>query len=188
MLPPPWQSSQKSLFCLVFLLILTWLGPARAEERVILQLKWRHQFQFAGYYAALEKGFYREAGLDVVIKEGGAGINSLDEVLSGRAQFGIGGPELLLARLSGRPVSALAVIFQHSPSVILAKEGSGINSPHDLIGRRLMISKEGETDLWAMFLNEGISENRLIVAEPTWDMEELVDGRVDAMEIGRAHV
>ena len=47
------------------------VSPAGALDQVSLQLKWKHQFQFAGYYAAVEKGFYRENGLDVVIREGG---------------------------------------------------------------------------------------------------------------------
>ena len=54
--------------------------PARAAERVVLQLKWFHQFQFAGYYAAKEMGYYDQAGLDVEIREGGPGV---DVVTSG---------------------------------------------------------------------------------------------------------
>ena len=53
------------------------LGESQALDRVTLQLKWLHQFQFAGYYAALEKGFYREAGFDVQIREGGPNVNLL---------------------------------------------------------------------------------------------------------------
>jgi ABC-type nitrate/sulfonate/bicarbonate transport system substrate-binding protein len=54
--------------------------PANALDNVSLQLKWKHQFQFAGYYAALEKGFYREHGLDVAIREGGPDIDAGTEV------------------------------------------------------------------------------------------------------------
>ena len=159
------------------------LNPAvtmAAADQVALQLKWYHQFQFAGYYAALEKGFYKKANLDVTIREGGGDKISIEEVMSGRAQFGVGAAELLLARLEGRPVTALAVIFQHSPSIILAKANSGINSPHDLIGRRFMISRQGETDLWAMFYNEGINEEQLRIVVPTWDIGELINGEIDA--------
>ncbi|MDO8776398.1 MAG: ABC transporter substrate-binding protein, partial [Burkholderiaceae bacterium] len=65
----------------IFSVIAFWFfctSPAHAapdtqpHERVTLQLKWLHQFQFAGYYAALAKGFYRDEGLDVTIREGGA--------------------------------------------------------------------------------------------------------------------
>src|SRR5690242_6029908 len=66
------------LFCLLAALLPG--SPAQALEPVKLQLKWHHQFQFAGYYAALQQGFYRDAGLDVQIIEGGPNIDVIDEV------------------------------------------------------------------------------------------------------------
>ena len=86
--------------CLGMLALLTAL-PALAQTPVTLQLRWLHQFQFAGYYAALHKGFYQEAGLNVTLKEGGPGISPLDEVLAGRAQFGIANAGLVNAFLNG---------------------------------------------------------------------------------------
>ena len=69
------------LLCLVALLPL----PATALEQVALQLKWKHQFQFAGYYAAQEKGYYRDAGLEVELREAGPETDPVGEVLGGRA-------------------------------------------------------------------------------------------------------
>ena len=63
--------------------------PAAARDAVSLQLKWKHQFQFAGYYAALEQGFYRNAGLDVTIREGGPDIDAAEVVASGKADFAV---------------------------------------------------------------------------------------------------
>src|ERR1700676_3780838 len=63
-------------------LLLLSSHPAAALDQVSLQLKWKHQFQFAGYYAALEQGFYRDAGLDVAIREGGPGIAVAETVAS----------------------------------------------------------------------------------------------------------
>jgi hypothetical protein len=68
-------------------LVLLASHPAVALDPVSLQLKWKHQFQFAGYYAALEQGFYRAAGLDVTIREGGPDIDAADAVASGKADF-----------------------------------------------------------------------------------------------------
>jgi ABC-type nitrate/sulfonate/bicarbonate transport system substrate-binding protein len=62
---PGWWQSRLYRFILVITFILFMPRELQALDRVTLQLKWLHQFQFAGYYAALEKGFYREAGLDV---------------------------------------------------------------------------------------------------------------------------
>jgi ABC-type nitrate/sulfonate/bicarbonate transport system substrate-binding protein len=63
-------------------------SPA-ALDRVSIQLKWKHQFQFAGYFAALEQGFYRDAGLDVTIREGGPGIDVAETVANGKADFDV---------------------------------------------------------------------------------------------------
>ena len=58
-------------------------------KKVTLQLEWKHQFEFAGFYAAIEKGYYKDLGLEVEIKEFNEGINITQEVLSGNATFGI---------------------------------------------------------------------------------------------------
>src|SRR5437763_6435769 len=100
-------------------LVLLASHPAAALDAVSLQLKWKHQFQFAGYYAALEQGFYRDAGLDVTIREGGPGIDVAETVASGKADFGVCNASVLREWSMGRRLVVLAAIFQHSPIVIL---------------------------------------------------------------------
>ena len=129
----------------------------RAFEKVTLQLKWFHQFQFAGYYAAKEKGFYRKRGLDVTIVEGGP-FCIADVVAAGKAQYGVAGSDILLERIAGKPVVVLASVFQHSPCVLIAKN-DGTVSPgiHGLIGKKLMLPVEQWVpEIYAMFLCEGI--------------------------------
>src|SRR5258708_8412310 len=74
--PPPTKSKLALLRRMIVgaSLVLAASHPAAALDAVSMQLKWKHQFQFAGYYQALEQGFYRDAGLDVTIREGGPGI------------------------------------------------------------------------------------------------------------------
>ena len=72
-------------------------------ERVALQLSWRHKFQFAGYYMAKEKGFYRDAGFDVELREWRGGISSVRSVVLGRADFGISQGSLRTPRASITP-------------------------------------------------------------------------------------
>jgi len=74
---------------LMVILVLGRVMPALGLEQVSLQLKWKHQFQFAGYYAAVEKGFYRDNGLDVSVREGGPDIDAGLEVAKGAADFGV---------------------------------------------------------------------------------------------------
>lgn len=175
----------------VLVVVLVWLAcmvPAqgatgsRPLESVTLQLKWVHQFQFAGYYAAHAKGFYRDEGLEVRIREGGQSHPPLPAVLTGEAQFAIGDSDLLVARIKGRPIVAMAALFQHSPYVIMSRPDSNIRTPRDLIGKKVMLSADqGEIQLRAMLQREGIDVKRIDILPQTWRLEDLLDGRVDAM-------
>lgn len=148
---------------------------------VKLQLKWTHQFQFAGFYAAVEKGFFEAEGLDVKLIEGRPGMNYFDEVTSGRADISLEMPNILIERLSGKPLVVLAVIFQHSPEILLTRKDSEINTPHDLIGKKVMLRPEGNLAQRSLFLREGLDKNHLEIIPHTWKVDELVDKKVDAL-------
>ncbi len=89
---------------------------------VSVQLNWNHQFQFAGFYAALQQGYYRDAGLDVEIKSWKPGISVLDEVVSGRADFGVGHSSIIADYAKGAPIKLVMSSFQFSPLVLLSHE------------------------------------------------------------------
>lgn len=140
----------------------TFSAPAQrsALEPITFQLKWTHQFQSAGYYLALERGYYREVGLDVTIVEGGPEVNVADEVLSGRAHFGVGTSELLLDYAAGKPVVVLGVIYQHSPQALALRTDSGIHTLQELRGMRVMMEASA-SDLLTMLKLEGITPDDL---------------------------
>jgi diguanylate cyclase (GGDEF)-like protein/PAS domain S-box-containing protein len=152
--------------------------PAAALEKVTLQLKWKHQFQFAGYYAALEKGYFRDAGLDVQIKEADGTEDPIDTVLGKRADFGIGASELVLARSQGKPVVALAVILQHSPLVLLT--AGNIDTVQAIADKRVMLVPH-EVEMFAYFKREGLPIERIHQIPPSFNSADLLAGRVDAM-------
>lgn len=156
------------------------LQAEKPPEHVTLQLKWRHQFQFAGYYAAQEKGFYKEAGLDVKLLEAGPTQDSVRVVAEGRAQYGVGSSGLLLARQQGLPVVVLAVIFQHSPFLLLARAESGIDSVHDLLGRRIMLEPHSE-ELLAYLKKEGVPLETLRLQAYESAPTRLMQGNTDAI-------
>ncbi len=148
-------------------------------EKVTLQLSWFHQFQFAGYYAAGHRGYYRQAGLDVTFKQARVGMAVTDEVVSGRAEYGIGVTSLLLDRSAGKPVVVLAALFQHSPLILLSRADAGIASPQDLPGRRVMIRSQDDAQTLAVIINEGIPLSDVVLVEHTFDYNDLIEGRVD---------
>jgi len=149
-------------------------------DRVSLQLKWKHQFQFAGYYAALEKGFYRDAGLDVTLLEAPDNIEPAQAVLRGDAEFGIAASDLVLLRGQGRPVVALAAIYQHSPFILLALANRGIDSIHDLAGKRAMIEAHA-AELLAYLAWEAVPVSGMTRIPHEFNPSALLEGRVDVM-------
>ena len=166
---------------LLFGLVLALLAPAAgALEQVALQLKWTHAFQFAGYYMAQEKGYFREAGLDVDIREAGPETNVVNEVADGRAEYGVGTSSLLLDYRNGRPVVVLAAIFQHSPLVLIAAKNGEIRNPGDLAGQRVMFEKHSE-ELLAYLRREQLDMTRIIQVPHRFDPQALIRGEVAAM-------
>ena len=152
-----------------------------SADAIHLQLRWHHQFQFAGYYAALERGYYKKAGLDVIIHNGTPEKMPVNEVIRGYAQYGVANSELLFERLRGAPLVALAAIYQHSPSVLLARKESKIRSPDDLIGKKvMMLGRYVDADFIAMFNNENLDLNDIHIIPSSFEIQDLVDGKVDA--------
>lgn len=167
-----------AVFCIIF------FGgtAAKAIETVTLQLKWKHQFQFAGYYAAIHQGYYLEEGLDVHLIEGKPGGKEVEEVVRGNANFGVGMSDILLSRLEGKPIVLIANIFQHSPVTLLTVRKSGYTSPQDFFKKAIrMVEGVKSAELQAMFLNEGIAVTDLNISTPRWNLEDLLSGEVDAI-------
>ena len=111
---------------------------AHAAEKVTLQLKWVPQAQFAGYYVAQAKGYYKEAGLDVTIKPGGTDVSPV-QVLAGKSADVIVNwmPDALAARENGVPLVNIAQVFDKSGLMLTCKKASGVSSPKDLKGKTL---------------------------------------------------
>ena len=176
---------RRLLYLVLFSAQAAWASPVSQQNGasyvIDVQLRWKHQFQFAGYYAAIAQGYYREEGLDVRLHEGGPNITPVEEVLSGRAQYAEANSELLYARLHGKPLVALAVIFQHSPSVLLARADKGVRTVHDLIDKPVMLmDAKTDADFLAMFRSEGIPLEKLQLLPSSYQIEDLANGRVSA--------
>lgn len=133
-------------------------NPQTALEPISLQLKWRHQFQFAGYYAAKIKGFYEAEGLDVTIKERDVHTNNIEQVINGESEYGIADSMIMLYQAKQAPVTVVSTIFQHSPQVFISLKSSGIKSPYDIEGKNIAFYPK-DTDgfpLLAMLHENGI--------------------------------
>ncbi|NBC31493.1 MAG: ABC transporter substrate-binding protein [Alphaproteobacteria bacterium] len=156
----------------------------------MLQLRWDHQFQFAGFYAAQWQGFYEEAGLAVELRPAFAAdgrlINVTEAVESGRAQVGIGAADILLARAQGADLVVLASLFQHSAVTFFARADTRLETLADLPDLRV-VRRTGDlvdVEFQVMLAAEGIAPD-LIAPAPfsirDGYLADLAAGRVDVM-------
>jgi len=175
-----------SLFSLLFLLSFSTLLSAvepRPLEPVTLQLKWKTQFQFAGYYAALEQGYFAQEGLDISILPLTKPKNIINAVVTGKINYAIGGSGILAQYAKGKPIKALAAIFQHDALVFIAKQSSGIISPYEMADKRIMFDGTTGDDapLTAMLADTGLSPKDYINIPPSFSNQTLINNETDIM-------
>jgi ABC-type nitrate/sulfonate/bicarbonate transport system substrate-binding protein len=170
--------------------LATAAGAARAADKVVLQLHGPAQFEFAGYYAALWQGFYRDAGLAVEIKPGAdkgqPPIDAVRQVTEGRAQFGTGTAQLVIRAAQGQPLLLLAPIFQQSGTMIYYRAADDLASPAALtqakVGR-LPASDIRDIELATALKAEGIDPAKLksVALDADQGLAALADRSVDAV-------
>ncbi len=153
-----------------------------ANQKVRLQLKWKHQFQFAGYYMALENGHFEQAGFDVEILERDLTTSPVDDVLAGRAEFGVADSSIVLQRLRGKPVVIASTIFQSSPLILMSLKKSNINSPYDLNDKRIMFQRSvDDAAIQAMLQMFEVTPDRYTFIQHNFDNWALIKDHTDAM-------
>src|ERR1700739_353199 len=109
---------------------------ARAADTVTIQLKWVAQAQFAGYFVAKDKGFYKEAGLDVTIKPGGPDVAPPQVIAGGGADVVVDWmPSALASREKGVPLVNISQTFKRSGLELVCRKDTGIKKPEDLKGK-----------------------------------------------------
>lgn len=156
-------------------------------EKVSLQLDWKYQFQFAGYIAAKEKGFYKEVGLDVELIEYQNGIDVIQNVLAQKTNYGISAHGILIKNKKVLPGKLLATYFQKSPLVLVTSKS--IKSPHDLMGQTIMISrsKANNSPIALMFSHFYLNTGNINIVEPSFNIEAFIQNKVDAVAIYRTN-
>jgi NitT/TauT family transport system substrate-binding protein len=179
------------VFAVVLVVMLTAViapaGTTRAQDltKVRLQLKWVAQAQFAGYFASVAKGFYKNRGLDVEIKLGGPDIVPEQVVASGGAEFGLDWlPSLLNSREQGANLVHIAQVFARSGMREISFKDKSIGSVNDLKNKKVGVWLGGnEFELFAALVKNGMDPNNpadvTIVKQP-FDMTLMLKGEVDA--------
>lgn len=154
-----------------------------------VQFSWVHTAEYAGLYIAEKNGYYNENNLAVDLRPAvfdaeGNLTNVIDEVVSGRADFGIIGSDALLqARNDGKSLVAVAAIYQRLPLILISMPDSGITRPEDLKGRTVSLLGNAPAYWDAFFRNTDINQDEVNLIERTdFSTDPLVNGEVDAMD------
>jgi len=167
----------------LFLFLLIFTVSLWGVEKVTLQLPWLHQFQFAGYYVAKEKGYYTDAGLDVTILDANKKETLLKSVLDGRAQYGVGHSSLIVNYINGAPIVLMAAAYQSSPMILLTRKDANITTPKELKNKRVMLTEDmlQWAEIQAMLRSTGMSMKDLVVQPHSYDPMSLSRRETDAM-------
>jgi NitT/TauT family transport system substrate-binding protein len=158
--------------------------PEQAKTKVTVQLKWVTQAQFAGYYAAKERGFYDRVGLDVTIKPGGPDIIPEQVVLGKQAEFGLDWlPSLLATRDKGGDIVNIAQIYSRSGTTEIAWRDSGIRNFCDFRGKRFGVWLGGnEFEQYAALAKCGINpqdKKQITIVAQSFSMDEFLARQID---------
>ncbi len=175
--------------CLALLLLLMFSSAAQGDTLVPLrlQLQWVTQAEFAGYYAAVDLGYYQDEGLDVTLLDGSVEIVPHQMVLAGAADIGLGWvPKVLAANERGADLVNIAQISQRSATLQVSFVDAGIESIEDLRGMRVGSWGFGnEHELFAALRAAGINPDNpdhVIVVQQPYDMSLLLNGEIDAAQ------
>ncbi|PUE65042.1 ABC transporter substrate-binding protein [Arcobacter caeni] len=167
---------------ILFLLIVINLS-AQTNNKVTLYLDWVHQFQFAGYYVAKEKGYYNELALDVDIKEINDNSDNLKDIMTQDASYGVGKSSLIVDKFNGNDLVLLSSIYQSSPLVLISLKESNIKNPRDLKNKRVMITNDAVTSasINSMIISQGIKLDEIIIQNHSFNINDLINKKTDAM-------
>lgn len=151
---------------------------------VTLQLQWVAQAQFAGYYAAVDQGYYEDEGLDVTIAEGGGDIVPQDVLASGDADYAISWvPKVLGSIENGANITDVAQIFERSATTQISFKDKGITSPADLAGKQVGSWGYGnEWELFAGMQKDGVALDDISLVQQQFDMNGFLAGDIDAAQ------
>ncbi|KJC63826.1 ABC transporter substrate-binding protein [Agreia bicolorata] len=151
---------------------------------VTLQLQWFAQAQFAGYYAALDQGYYKDEGLDVTILEGGADIVPQDVLSAGDADYAISWvPKVLGSIEQGAEITDVAQIFERSATTQISMKDKNITTAADLKGKKVGSWGYGnEWELFAGMQKAGVATDDISLVQQAFDMNGFLAGDIDAAQ------
>lgn len=156
--------------------------PAIAQTPVGLQLSWMHSVQFAGSYIAQRNGWWRAAGLDVTLLQGGPNAPVEPPVVAGSALVGISAADYAAAAVAqGAPFRIIGVAMQKNPFAIASLPDNPVRVPADLPGKRIGMAVANTPVLQALCTLNGIDMGAIRIVPTQYSAQPLLAGEVDCL-------
>lgn len=180
-------AEKSRILALLALWLLSVSAVAQTRDAVVLQLKWEHEFQFAGYYAAQWQGYYEAAGLDVELRSAftpdGDFLAPTTQVQSGAAQFGIGDLDVMVGRGRGEDFVVLSPLFQRSPVALFSLTSQPIDTLQQLSQLRISTVAGDLTriQVQALLLMAGINAENVRYVDVDPSVDSLLAGSADVI-------
>jgi len=179
-----------TLLSLIISILLSVVGckPESAPvalQTIRVQVMWVPNAQFAGYYVAMEKGFYRDVGLEVIFNPYDERTSVRNSVMEGKAEFGIDGAfEVLIGCGEKQPLKAIFVDYRIDPTAFASLKSKQITHPEDWDGKKIGILPDSTGSIFkAIAKGYNIDENQMTFKEYNYDFSMLTEGEVDVIPI-----
>ena len=155
---------------------------ARAATPLAMQAAWINDAEFAGYFAAIDKGFYTAEGLDLTYLSGGPDVIPESTIIAGRADLALTTPDTTIRAITeqGAKFKIIGAQYQKNPIGIVSLKKSGINAPADLVGKTLAVPPVNTVTVEAMLALNGIDRAAVNIVPYAYDPTPLVKGEIDA--------
>lgn len=155
---------------------------AFAATPLTMQAAWINDAEFAGYFLAMDEGYYAAEGLDLTYLSGGPDVIPESTIIAGRADLALTTPDTTIKAIAeqGAPFKIIGAQYQKNPIGIVSLVDSGISSPEDLVGKTLAVPPVNVISVEAMLKLNGIEAGAVNIVPYAYDPTPLIKGEIDA--------
>ena len=156
------------------------IAGAQAMSPLAFQLSWIKSIQYGGYFAALDRGYYKAHGVDAVFNSGGPNMDAVANVAAGQAQIGdrpVGA--LVIARDKGIPIKVIGTVFQKSPYCVMSLASKPLKTVKDFVGKTIALPTSSRPLMLYLLRSAGVSPSDVNIVPASPDPAALVTGQID---------
>lgn len=155
---------------------------AHAATPLALQAAWINDAEFAGYFVAIDNGYYAEEGLELTYLSGGPDVIPESSIITGKADIALTTPDTTIKAIAeqGAKFKIIGTQYQKNPIGIVSLESNPINSPQDLVGKTLAVPPVNVISVEAMLKLNNIDRSKVNIVPYSYDPTPLIKGEIDA--------